>query len=147
MNWMDKHSGVEEGVTVVSCWIKGLLFADDLVLLASSQQSLQHPLDRFSAACNCAGIKISTKYTEVLCLSTNQRRCMLQVSGNTLQQLEIFKYLGVVFTSDGRQSEEIDTRIANANAVQRELYRSVVTKWEFSNTAKLSVFTVDRSLF
>jgi len=72
---------------------------------------------------------------------------MLQVSGNTLQQLEIFKYLGVVFTSDGRQSEDIDTRIANANAVQRELYRSVVTKWEFSNTAKLSVFTVDRSLF
>ena len=72
---------------------------------------------------------------------------MLQVSGNTLQQLEIFKYLGVVFTSDGRQSEEIDTRVANANAVQRELYRSVVTKWELSNTAKLSVFTVDRSLF
>ena len=72
---------------------------------------------------------------------------MLQVSGNTLQQLEIFKYLGVVFTSDGRQSEDIDTRIANANAVQRELYRSVVTKWEFSNTAKLSVFAVDRSLF
>jgi len=44
MSWMDNHSGVEEGVTVVSCRIKGLLFVDDLVLLASSQQSLQHPL-------------------------------------------------------------------------------------------------------
>jgi len=61
------------------------------------------------------------------------------VSGNTLQQ-EKFKYLGVVFTSDGRWKEEIDTRIGKTNAVLRELYRPVVTKWVLSNTAKLSVF-------
>jgi len=36
--------------------------------------------------------------------------------------------------------EEIDTRICKANAVLRELYRSVVTKWELSNTTKLSGF-------
>ena len=47
---------------------------------------------------------------------------------------------GVVFASDGRWSEEIDTRIGQVNAVLRELYRSVVTKRELSNTAKLSVF-------
>jgi len=29
---------------------------------------------------------------------------MLQVSGNRLQQVETFKYLGLVFTSDGRRS-------------------------------------------
>ena len=49
-------------------------------------------------------------------------------------------YLGVVFTSDGRRNEEIDKWIGKANAVLRELYRSVVTKQELSNTAKLSVF-------
>jgi len=43
-----------------------------------------------------------------------------------------------LFTSDRRWSEEIDTRIGGkANAVLRELDRSVVTKWELSNTAKL----------
>jgi len=36
--------------------------------------------------------------------------------------------------------EEIDTRIVKANAVLRELYRSVVTKWELPNIAKLSIF-------
>jgi len=70
----------------------------------------------------------------------NPRQCILQVSGNTLQQVKKFKRLGVVFKSDGRWSEEVDTRIGKANAVQRELYRSVVTKQELSNTAKLSVF-------
>jgi len=47
---------------------------------------------------------------------------MLQVSGSTLQQVETFKYLGVVFKSDGRRNKEIDTRIGKANAVPRELY-------------------------
>jgi len=62
------------------------------------------------------------------------------VSGNTLQQVEKFKYLGVAFTSDGRRSEEIDTRIGKANAVLHKLYRSMTTKQVLSNTAKLSVF-------
>jgi len=48
-------------------------------------------------------MKISSKSTEVLCLSTHPRQCMRQVSGNTLQQVK-FKYLAVVFTSDGRRS-------------------------------------------
>jgi len=54
--------------------------------------------------------------------------------------MEKFKYLGVVFTSAGRRNKEISTRIGKANAVLRELYRSVVTKRELANTTKLSVF-------
>jgi len=46
----------------------------------------------------------------------------------------------MVFASDGRWSNKIDTRIGEANAVLRELYHSVVTKRELSNTTKLSVF-------
>jgi len=53
--------------------------------------------------------------------------------------VETFKHLGVVFTSDESRNKEIDTRIGKANAVLRELYRSVVAKRELSNTAKLSV--------
>jgi len=85
-------------------------------------------------------MKINTKNTEVLCLSTNPRQCMRQVSGNTLQQVKMFTYLEVVFASDGRRSEERDTRIGKANAFLRELCRSVAAKRELSNTAKLSVF-------
>jgi len=39
----------------------------------------------------------------------------------------------VVFTSDRRRNEEIDTRIGKVNAVLRELCRSVVTKQVLSN--------------
>jgi len=45
-----------------------------------------------------------------------------------------------LYLCDGRRNREIDTRNGKANAVLRELYRSVVTKLEPSNIAKLSVF-------
>jgi len=49
------------------------------------------------------------------------------------------KYLGMVFTSGGRQSEEIDIRVGKTNAVLCEFYCSVVRKQELSDTAKLLV--------
>jgi len=54
--------------------------------------------------------------------------------------VEKFKHIGMVFASDGRWSEEIDTRISKANAVLLELDHSVVTTRELSNNTKLSVF-------
>ena len=61
-------------------------------------------------------------------------------SASKLQQVETFKYLGVVFTSDGSRNKGIDTRIGKANAVLRELYCFVVTKRALSRNARLSVF-------
>ena len=65
---------------------------------------------------------------------------MLQLNGATLKQVEKFKYLGVAFTSDGRQDEELDTRIGKASAVMQVLHYSLVMKRELSKKAKLSIF-------
>ena len=46
-------------------------FADDLALLASTEQGLQYVLDRFGAACDQTGIKIITQKTEVQCIFRN----------------------------------------------------------------------------
>ena len=62
------------------------------------------------------------------------------MNGATLKLEEKFKYLGVVFTSDGRQDEELDTQIGKASAVMRALHYSVVMKREWSKKEKLSIF-------
>ena len=85
-------------------------------------------------------MKISTAKTEVLHLSRNPDQCVLQVNGAILKLIEKFKYLVVAFTSDGRQDEELDTRIGTASAVMRALHYSVVMKRELSKKAKLSIF-------
>ena len=140
MNWIDKYSQADECATIGNCKISRLLFADDLVLLSSTESGLQRALNSFAHACNTAGMKISTAKTEVLHLSRNPDQCVLQVNGATLKQVEKFKYLGVAFTSDGRQDEELDTRIGKASAVMRALHYSVVMKRELSKKAKVSIF-------
>ena len=55
-----------------------------------------------------------------------------------------FKYLGVLFASEGTMEREIGRRIGAAGAVLRSLYRTVVTKRELSRKAKLSIY---RSIF
>jgi len=109
LNELDRQlqTSQQRGVTVGNCKINRLLIAEDLVLLAFSDQGLQHALGRFTAACGQTGMKISTKKTEVLCFSRRPSQCTLQVSGNTLQKVEKFKYFGVVFTSDGRLTRRL----------------------------------------
>jgi len=94
----------------------------------------------FAATCDNAEMKISTSKIEILHLSRNPDQCSLQVRGASLKQVEKFKHLGVVFTSDGRQVEEKDIRTGKASAVMRALQYSVVMKQELSKKAKLSVF-------
>ena len=94
MNWIDKCSQADECATIENCKISRLLFADDLVLLSSTESGLQRALNSFADACNTAGMKISTAKTEVLHLSRNPDQCVLQVNGATLKQVEKFRYLG-----------------------------------------------------
>ena len=117
-----------------------LLFADDLVLLSSTESGLQCGLNSFANARDITGMKISSTKIEQLYLSKNPDQCVLQGNGATLKQVEKFKYLEVAFTSDGRQDEELDTQIDKASAVLRALHYSVVMKRELSKKAKLSIF-------
>ncbi|TWW59416.1 hypothetical protein D4764_06G0009460 [Takifugu flavidus] len=57
-----------------------------------------------------------------------------------LPQVVEFKYLGVLFSSEGRLEQEINRQIGAASAVMRTLHRSVVVKRELSQKAKLSIY-------
>ncbi|TWW76609.1 hypothetical protein D4764_13G0012710 [Takifugu flavidus] len=68
------------------------LFADDVVLLASSARDLQLSLDRFAAACEAAGMKISTSKSEAMVLNRKKVECLLRDKEEILPQVEEFKY-------------------------------------------------------
>ncbi|KAK3536228.1 hypothetical protein QTP86_000137 [Hemibagrus guttatus] len=102
-----------------------------LVRIASCLD-LQHALGHFAAECEAAGMRVSTSKSEAMALDRKKVACTLQVGGEVLPQVEEFKYLGVLFTSEGRMDREIDRRIGAAAAVMRSMYRSVVVKKELS---------------
>ena len=53
---------------------------------------------------------------------------------------EKFKNVGVAFTSDEKQDEELDVRSSKARAIMLALHYSVVLKQELLRKAKFSVF-------
>ncbi|KAK0152855.1 LINE-1 reverse transcriptase [Merluccius polli] len=140
MDRISRHSQGVEGVRFGDLRIGSLLFADDVVLLASSDRDLQLSLDRFAAECEAAGMRISTSKSESMVLNRKRVECTLRVGDEILPQVEEFKYLGVLFTSDGRMEREIDRWFGAASAVMRTLHGSVVVKRELSRNAKLSIY-------
>jgi len=85
LDWQSQT--VDKGVYVGNCRMDCLPLVEELVaycMRRSSQQGFQLELDRFSAACDQEGTKISSEKIEVLCLYKRSRQCFLQVSGNTL---------------------------------------------------------------
>ncbi|TWW59478.1 hypothetical protein D4764_06G0010080 [Takifugu flavidus] len=110
MDRISRRSWGVEGVEFGGRKISSLLFADDVVLLAPSNRDLQQMLGRF------------------------------WVGEEVLPQVEEFKYLGILFTSEGRMEREINRRIGAASTVMRALNRSVVVKKELSRKAKISIY-------
>ena len=108
--------------------IVSLLFANEVVLLASSTCDLQLLLEQFTAKFKAAGMRISTSRSETMVLSWKWVKCSLHVGTKVLPQVEEFKYLGVLFTSEGRMEWDINRWISAASAVMHNLYRFAVVK-------------------
>ena len=64
--------------------------------------------------------------------NTNQR--LLLLNGATQKQVYKFNYLGVAFSSDGRQNKELGIPIGKAIAIMKALHYSAVMK-RFSSCA------------
>ena len=56
------------------------LFADDAVLLASSDLDLQHALGRFADECDVVGMRVSTSKSEAMLLCQKTVNCPLRVA-------------------------------------------------------------------
>ena len=140
MDRISRRSQCVEGVRFGDLRIGSLLFADDVVLLASSDRDLQLSLDRFAAECTAAGMRISTSKSESMVLNRKRVECTLRVGDEILPHVEEFKYLWVLFMSEGRMEREIDRRIGAASAVMRTLHGSIVVKRELRRKAKLSFY-------
>ena len=106
------------GVAIGGHNINNLRYADDTVLIATSERNLQALVDTINEESEKLGLGLNKKKTETMVISKKKEipRCKIQLNGTTLKQVENFKYLGVWITSDGRCATEIRSRIAQAKS-------------------------------
>ena len=98
--------------------IQEALFADDCALVAHAEPDLQLMLDRFSEASKLFGLTISLGKTEVLlqpAANTNPPAPSSSIDDTQLANVDQFKYLGNIISSDGTLDREIDARISKAS--------------------------------
>ena len=77
-----------------------LLYADDTVIMADDEQKLQFNLDCFLEFCNTWKLNVNYTKTKVLIFGArNTSKFKFTLDGKHIEIVDIFKYLGVYFSS------------------------------------------------
>ena len=100
------------GVMVGGRKVSILLYADDAVLLAESEQELQLLVDRFCMVCSKRKLKINENKTKTMVFDRDgSGGCEIMVGEVKLEEVREFKYLGSILQNDGKVDREVEGRV------------------------------------
>ena len=125
------------GVCIGGRNVNNLRYADDTALLADNSQNLQKLMDAAKAGSEEKGLSMNVRKTKTMVVSKNENvTTSILVENETLEQLDIFKYLGQLITPDGKNEKEIRARIAMAKGRFEKMHKLFESK-QLSTKLKL----------
>jgi hypothetical protein len=87
-----------------------LLYADDLVLISTTQSGLQRLMDRLARFCEDRRLTVNIEKTKTLVFGARTSlKTPITLKGMPIEQVESFKYLGLVFHQNCSFKLAIDT--------------------------------------
>ena len=99
-----------------------LRFADDIDLIGRDEEELQDLTTRLEESAGKFGMEISAEKSKVLVNSNKDTpQTHIIMNGETLEQVDSFKYLGALITEDGKSTIEIRARLAIALSAMSRL--------------------------
>ena len=118
-----------------------LLFADDLVVTARSEDELQNRIIRWQEKLESQGLRVNARKTEVMacCKEGGQQVVIRDARENTLQQVQSFKYLGSTLTETGGCEKEVKERIKSGWSKWKEV-KGVVCDRRMPRSVKSKVY-------
>ena len=90
-----------------------LIYADDIALLAETEEQLQSIVNEVNSKSKTYGLRTNVKKTKVMVVrrSHEERTWNIFINGNKLEQVKSFKFLEQRITEDGRCEQKIRSRI------------------------------------
>lgn len=120
-----------------------ILYADDICLMADNVSSLQTFINSLNESCRKFGLVISVSKTQVLKQPARGETAdptTLTLSGNPLEEVTSFRYLGSNIRDDNRLVTEISSRIAKAAASFGKLSKRVWDSHDLHLHTKVAVY-------
>ena len=99
-------------------------------------EDLQELVDRVRSSSEKVGLLINADKTKVMACGNNKRSTRINLSGEVLEEVELFVYLGSIFTSDGNCTQDIRKRLAMGRSAMQSL-SSVWKSKDISTTTKV----------
>ena len=96
--------------------ITNLRYADDIILLATSEAELQQLVDRLDRLSRKYSLLISVDKTKVM--ASDGIACRILIQNELLEQVDTFPYLGSMITEDGECTTEFRTRLNRGQAIR-----------------------------
>ena len=117
-----------------------VLFADDLVIIAESECELQRKVLEWQRGMANQGLKVNTGKTEVMVCSRVKRLTNIVDGSNIkLDQVQSFKYLGLVLSEEGKSEEAVKARVTAAWNKWKEV-RGVVGDRKMPRKLKVKIY-------
>ena len=114
-----------------------LLYADDLVLLSTTETGLQNAVQKLSNYCKTWDLKINTSKTKVIVFNKGGKklRSKIYLDGQLLECEDSYKYLGLVFASNGKLTpakEDLSKRGHKAIFKMKTMFKNASVGYETS---------------
>lgn len=137
---LQKVSEVDLGVEVGSK-INILAFADDVAIITEKMEDLKTIVKIFVKEAETLGLKTNDTKTKYMHFTRNQNHeeGPLQIEGHVFEQVDEFKYLGVIISNQNTDEPEIQNRINSAN---RCLYacKRILSSKSLSHKTKIRLY-------
>jgi hypothetical protein len=82
--------------------ISELVYADDIMLFARSQANMQRNPEILNSELSTRNMLINHGKTKIMMIRRSKKSCIVNLMGSDLEEVEIFKYLGVIINENGK---------------------------------------------
>jgi hypothetical protein len=105
------------GIKVGEADVRMLLYADDVVVLAESEEELQEMLEKLELSTRGMDLKINVSKTKIVIFGEENGECECRLNNERVEIVNEFVYLGRVFEKSGSMDGEINRRVCAGRKV------------------------------
>lgn len=124
--------------------IEGLLYADDVVLIADNLRKMQRLIDVWTEEMEKMKLEININKCKTMKIGHQEQvigdETRVYCKGQSLEMVSAYEYLGTIISNDGKLDLEIANRTKKTSRIYYAINNTILGKREISQETKLHVY-------